>query len=125
MHGRVGPWAVADASSELGMPGTGEREVTRRVRRPSFADAIIPLVILAVLIAGSLLLVGLGAPDGPIQLALILCVLTAALIAPKNGHSWEEIEHAAQDWLASAAANPSRRAPFPTAPSPSRESRND
>jgi Na+:H+ antiporter, NhaC family len=86
------------------MPGAGEREVPGRVRPPSLADAIIPLVTLAVLIAGSLLLFGLDALDGPIQVALILCVLTAALIALKNGHSWEEIEHAAQDSLASVAS---------------------
>ena len=86
------------------MPGTGEPEVTRPVHQPSLADAIIPLVALTVLIVGSLLLFGLDALDGPIQVALILCVLTAALIALKNGHSWEEIEHAAQDSLASVAS---------------------
>ena len=86
------------------MPKTSEPKVSRRVREPSLADAIIPLVTLAVLIAGSLLLFGLDALDGPIQVALILCVLTAALIAMKNGHSWEEIEHAAQNSLASIAS---------------------
>ena len=86
------------------MPGAGERDVTRRARQPSLVDAILPLVALAVLIAGSLLLFGLDALDGPIQLALILCVLTAALIALKNGHSWEEVEHAAQASLASVAS---------------------
>ena len=79
-------------------------EKPRRVREPSLADAIIPLVTLAVLIAGSLLLFGLDALDGPIQVALFLCVLTAALIALKNGHSWEDIEHAAQTSLASIAS---------------------
>jgi NhaC family Na+:H+ antiporter len=80
-------------------PGKPERP--RRVREPSLVDAIIPLVMLVVLIAGSLLLFGLDALDGPIQVALILCVLVAALIVLKNGHSWEEIEHAAQGSLAS------------------------
>ena len=75
-----------------------------RIRQPSLADAIIPLVALAVLIAGSLLVFGLDALDGPIQVALILCVLTAALIALKNGHSWDEVEHAAQNSLASIAS---------------------
>src|SRR6516162_2234383 len=79
-------------------------EKPRRVREPSLADAIIPLVTLAVLIAGSLLLFGLDALDGPIQVALFLCALTAALIALKNGHSWEDIEHAAQTSLASIAS---------------------
>jgi Na+:H+ antiporter, NhaC family len=91
-------------NQESGMPGTGEPEGTRPVHQPSLADAIIPLVALTVLIVGSLLLFGLDALDGPIQVALILCVLTAALIALKNGHSWDEIEHAAQDSLASVAS---------------------
>ncbi|HSS92487.1 MAG TPA: Na+/H+ antiporter NhaC family protein, partial [Candidatus Dormibacteraeota bacterium] len=56
---------------------------------------------LAVFIAGSLLLFGLNALDGPIQTALILCSLTAALIVLKNGHTWEEIQEAAQGSLAS------------------------
>jgi NhaC family Na+:H+ antiporter len=85
------------------MPGVGEPE-SRRVREPSLADAIIPLVTLVVLIAGSLLLFGLDALDGPIQVALVLCVLTAALIALKNGHSWDEVQHAAQNSLASIAS---------------------
>jgi NhaC family Na+:H+ antiporter len=79
------------------MPGTGEREVTRRVRPPSVADAIIPLVTLAVLIAGPLLLSGLDALDGLIQVPLILCVLTAALIALKTGIRGEQIEQEATE----------------------------
>jgi hypothetical protein len=85
-----------------GIPPTGvAEEPKRRVRQPSLADAIIPLVTLAVLIAGSLLLFGLDALDGPIQVALMLSAPAAALIVLKNGHSWEEIQHAAQGPLAS------------------------
>jgi hypothetical protein len=76
-----------------GMPRAGGLE-SRRVREPSLADAVISLVTLVVLIAGSLLLFGLDALDGPIQVALVLCVLTAALIALKNGHSWDEVQFA-------------------------------
>src|SRR5499427_2312005 len=86
------------------MSANDAHEQRRQVHQPSLADAIVPLVTLAVLIGGSLLLFGLDALDGPIQVALILCVLTAALIALKNGHSWEEVEHAAQDSLASVAS---------------------
>src|SRR6516164_4322049 len=85
-----------------GMPPTEVAEEPKRpVREPSLADAIIPLITLAVLIAGSLLLFGLDALDGPIQVALMLSALTAALIVLKNGHSWEEIQQAAQGSLAS------------------------
>ena len=56
-------------------------ESARPVRDPSLADAVIPLVALAVLIAGSLALFGLDALDGPIQVALLMCAMAAALIA--------------------------------------------
>lgn len=73
----------------------------RPVREPSLADAIIPLVVLAGLIASALALFGLDALDGPIQFALILCVMVVALIAMKNGHSWDEVEHAGKGALSS------------------------
>jgi NhaC family Na+:H+ antiporter len=65
---------------------------------------IIPRVVLAVLIGGSLLLFGLDALDGPIQVGLILCVLVVAVIVLKNGYSWDDVEHAAQGSLASIAS---------------------
>ena len=78
------------------MPGAGEPE-SRRLREPPLADAIIPLVTLVALSAGSLLLFGLDTLDGPTQVALVLCALTVALIALKNGRSWDEVQHAAQN----------------------------
>jgi Na+:H+ antiporter, NhaC family len=71
------------------------------IREPSLADAIIPLVALAVLIASSLALFGLDALDGPIQVALVICVMIAGGIAMKNGHSWEDVQKAGQGALAS------------------------
>ena len=56
------------------------------MRTPSLLDALLPLITLAVLIAGALALFGLDALDGPIQVALVLCCAVAALIAMKNGH---------------------------------------
>jgi len=73
----------------------------RPVRAPSLADALIPLVALAVLIGGSLALFGLDALDGPIQVALLMCALVAALIALKNGHTWEDVQRAGQSALTS------------------------
>ena len=67
-------------------------------------DALIPLVTLVVLIGGSILLFGLDALDGPIQVALVLCAMVAALVAMKNGRSWEEVQHAAQGSLASVTS---------------------
>ena len=73
----------------------------RTTRAPSIVDAIIPLVTLVVLIAGSLLLFGLDALDGPIQVALILCCMVAALVAMKNGHHWDDVQKSGQGAFAS------------------------
>jgi NhaC family Na+:H+ antiporter len=73
----------------------------RAIREPSLADAIVPLIALAVLIGGSLALFGLDALDGPIQVALLMCAMVAALIALKNGHSWEDVQRAGQGALTS------------------------
>lgn len=76
-------------------------EQERPARDPSLVDAVLPLVTLAVLIGGSLVLFGLDALDGPIQVALLLCAAVAALIALKNGHAWEEVQRAGQGALSS------------------------
>ena len=70
-------------------------EQERPVRDPSLVDAVIPLVTLAVLIGGSLVLFGLDALDGPIQVALLLCAMVGALIALKNRHTWDQVQCAA------------------------------
>ncbi|NUT33248.1 MAG: Na+/H+ antiporter NhaC [Hamadaea sp.] len=85
-------------SDERGAIVAGDAEQRHDgVRPPSLADAIIPLVVLAGLIAGALALFGLAALDGPIQAALIVCVLVAALIGMRNGHTWADVERAARN----------------------------
>src|SRR4051794_34342979 len=74
------------------------------VRRPSLLDAVVPLVALAVLIGSSLALFGLDALDGPIQVALVVSCAIPALIALKNGHSWEEVQSAGQEAIASVTS---------------------
>ena len=59
------------------------------------------MAAMVILIAGALALFGLGAIDGPIQVALFLSALVAMLVARKNKHSWEEIEEAGQGALSS------------------------
>ena len=71
------------------------------VKEPSYMDAIVPLVILIVLIGGSVFLFGSGAVDGPMQVALILCTMVAALIALKNGYSWEHVIESGKSALSS------------------------
>jgi NhaC family Na+:H+ antiporter len=85
-----------------GEPPDGGVEATART--PSIVDSVLPLVMLAVLIGGSLALFGLDALDGPIQVALILCAMVAALIAMKNGHSYDEVEHATKGSVASVTS---------------------
>lgn len=65
---------------------------TEDARAPSMVDAVIPLATLVVLIGGSLALFGLDALNGPLQVALVLCAMVAALVALKNGHRREEIQ---------------------------------
>jgi Na+:H+ antiporter, NhaC family len=73
----------------------------RSVKEPSYADAIIPAVTLIVLIAGAVLLFGLDAVDGPMQVALIFSSMVVALIILKNGYTWDEIAESRQTALAS------------------------
>src|SRR5262245_59464957 len=91
--------ATGESSGE---PLEGGVEATPR--EPSLFDAVAPLVMLAVLIAGSLALFGLDALDGPIQLALIFCAMFAALIAMKNGHSWDDVDHTTRASIASVTS---------------------
>jgi Na+:H+ antiporter, NhaC family len=85
-----------------GLGGSASDSPGRRpLRDPSLLDALIPLIALAVLIAGSLALFGLDALDGPIQVALFMSAMVAGLVAIKNGHTWEDIERAGQGALTS------------------------
>jgi len=68
----------------------------RNVKEPSYADAIIPLVVLIGLIAASVFLFGIDAVGGPMEVALILSGMVASLIVLKNGYSWEDIQRTGQ-----------------------------
>jgi NhaC family Na+:H+ antiporter len=68
---------------------------------PSYADALIPLVLLVVLIAGAMYLFQLDALAGPVQVALVVCSMVTALVILRNGHDWEEIAKAGQRGLSS------------------------
>lgn len=63
--------------------------------------ALIPLITLTLLIGGSLALFGLDALDGPIQAALVVCCMVAALIALWLGHTWTAVQTAGQSALSS------------------------
>ncbi|WP_178381593.1 hypothetical protein [[Phormidium ambiguum] IAM M-71] len=63
----------------------------RTVREPSFLDVFIPILTLIISISGAVTLFGLEAINGPVQVALLLSTMIAAIIILKNGHSWDEI----------------------------------
>lgn len=73
-------------------------------REPSLLDALVPLVALAVLLAGAIALFGLDALDGPIQVALVLCCAVAALVAMKNGHGFPAIQEAGRGAVSSVTS---------------------
>jgi Na+:H+ antiporter, NhaC family len=77
---------------------------THNIQGPSYADAIVPLITLIVLIAGSVSLFGPAAVDGPMQVALILSVMVTSFIILKNGHSWDSIVKSSQSALSSLAS---------------------
>lgn len=79
-------------------------DLRAEIRDPSLADALIPLGALALLIAGSLMLFGLDALDGPIQVALLLCCAVAALIAMKNRHPFSAVQEAGKGAIASVTS---------------------
>jgi Na+:H+ antiporter, NhaC family len=74
-----------------------------KVSEPSYADAIIPVVVLLILVAGGVFLFGVAATDGPMQVALILSSAVTALIVLKNGHPWEAVAKSGGAALASVA----------------------
>lgn len=66
----------------------------RTVREPSFLDVLIPIVVLIASIGGAVSLFGLDAISGPVQVALLLSTMAAAIIILKNGHPWDEVSAA-------------------------------
>jgi Na+:H+ antiporter, NhaC family len=69
----------------------GTPPTAKSIREPSLLDALIPLVFMIVLLAISIILFGLDAAVGPLQVALFMSAVVAAMVAHKNGHSWEKL----------------------------------
>jgi len=73
-------------------------------RRPSMADALLPIGTLILLLALSYYLFRDEASYGPNQIALVFCSLVAAGLAARNGMPWSGIRQAAVDGVASGLA---------------------
>lgn len=66
-------------------------ESSPEIRQPSLLDALIPLLFMIGLLATSIVLFGIDAALGPLQVALLMSAVVAAIVAHKNGHSWERL----------------------------------
>jgi NhaC family Na+:H+ antiporter len=63
-------------------------------KEPSLLEALLPVVVLIILLAGSVYLFGSDSSGGANQIVLIFAAAVAALIAVRNGHAWKDIERA-------------------------------
>ncbi len=63
----------------------------KEIREPSLLDALIPLLFMIALLVTSIVLFGLDAATGPLQVALFMSAVVAAMVAHKNGHSWQRL----------------------------------
>jgi NhaC family Na+:H+ antiporter len=77
-------------------------EAGRTPREPSLLDAILPIVVLIGLIVMTIVLFGIDATNGPLQVALLLSAAFASLIAFKNGYTVSSVADAAVGGVTSA-----------------------
>lgn len=71
-------------------------------RPPSLVDALVPLVVLVALLTLTIVLFGIDAATGPLQVALFASAMVAALMAYKNGHDAAALRDAAIGGVTSA-----------------------
>src|SRR3954449_7286178 len=73
-------------------------------RRPTLLDALLPIIVLILLLILTIVLFGISATDGPLQVALLLSAAFASLIAFKNGYSVASVADAAVGGVTSAVS---------------------
>ena len=78
------------------------RPPTTGPRPPTMLDAVLPVVVLIALLALTIVLFGIDATNGPLQVALFLSAAFASLVALKNGHTVASIADAAVGGVTSA-----------------------
>lgn len=71
-------------------------------RAPSLLQALTPILVLVVLLAGAVYLFGSDSSGGANQIVLIIGTAIAAIIAVRNGHAWSDIERAIIDGISTA-----------------------
>ena len=65
--------------------------MSEKITKPSLLDALIPVIVLIGMLAGTVYVFGLDS-FGPNQVAMIMAAAVAAMIGIKNGHRWADIE---------------------------------
>ncbi len=70
---------------------TDQTDQKNVIREPSLLDALIPLLFMIALLIASIVLFGIDAAVGPLQVALLMSAVVAAVVAHKNGHTWEKL----------------------------------
>ncbi|KRA83313.1 Na+/H+ antiporter NhaC [Altererythrobacter sp. Root672] len=73
-------------------------------KQPSYFEAVLPLIVLTILVGGSVALFGLDAMEGPLQVAMLLSGMTAAIIVLRKGHSWEAVSDASRRGVGSVVS---------------------
>ena len=86
------PDPTADSAATDDGPAAGGR---RPPRPPSLLDALLPVIVLILLIALTIITFGIAATDGPLQVALMLSAAFASLVALKNGYTTAALADAA------------------------------
>ena len=84
------------------MPVFGEARAEREPRPPSLLDACAPIAVLVVLLALTVVLFGIDATGGPLQVALMTSGVFAGLVAMKNGYDADRLRDAAIGGVSSA-----------------------
>jgi Na+:H+ antiporter, NhaC family len=80
----------------------GNPPAPRVPREPTLLDALLPIVVLIVLLATTIVLFGIDATNGPLQVALLLSAAFASLMAFKNGFTVAGVADAAVGGVTSA-----------------------
>ena len=72
--------------------------MSKTIKKPSLLDALIPVIVLIGMLAGTVYVFGLDS-FGPNQVAMIMAAAVAAMIGIKNGHRWADIERGMIDTI--------------------------
>lgn len=73
------------------MSASPEEQPVENVRPPKLWHALVPLIFMIAMLTWSIVLFGVDAALGPLQVALILSAVVAAVVAHLNGHSWARL----------------------------------